>query len=138
MSDPSSAADIQYKMGATTLVGGAYELAAKLEETNTALVMGTYRPRTTTGTTNSAAVTSTGTSLLYIATSDAGKVLNGDYVAGAYTGKISSFVFGTTIALGTNSPVTGTGDIYIAATESAGLIFTGSTAITNKGVTLPY
>ena len=44
--DPnSSPADQAYKMGATDRAGGGYELAAALEETKTALVMGTYRAR---------------------------------------------------------------------------------------------
>lgn len=52
--DPSTTATA-YKMGATTLDGGVYELAATLEENKKALVMGTFLQRKTT------TATSTGT-----------------------------------------------------------------------------
>lgn len=46
-----------YKMGATTLDGGVYEIAAKLEETTTALVMGTFLTRTIANVTASGTAT---------------------------------------------------------------------------------
>lgn len=45
-----------YKMGATTLDGGVYELAATLEEVKKALVMGTFVKRTTSSTSSSGTV----------------------------------------------------------------------------------
>jgi len=144
MSDPTSAGATQYKMGATTLVGGAYELAAKLEETNTALVMGTYRPRTSTSA--SGTITGTGTNTIILNVNDAGKFFSRDTVivsGGAYTGTVTSLVTGTALTLGTaTTQVTATGgSVYLAAPESSGLIGALgalSTAVTNKGTALPY
>ncbi len=139
MSDPTSAGTIKYKMGASTLAGGVYELAAKLEETNTALVMGTYRPRTTTTTANP---TGTGALTILLAISDAGKFFNSDIITanGTYTGTITSLVTGTVVSLGTSSQVNGTGAVTLAALETGGLIRgTGSSApVLNKGNVVPY
>lgn len=57
--DPIS--QVAYKMGATTLAGSAYELSAALEETKTALVMGTYKNRLATTATLATSVAIGGT-----------------------------------------------------------------------------
>ncbi|PJC56700.1 hypothetical protein CO024_01620, partial [Candidatus Gracilibacteria bacterium CG_4_9_14_0_2_um_filter_38_7] len=146
MSDPTSAGATKYKMGATTLVGGAYELAATLEETNTALVMGTYRPRTSTSA--SGTITGTGTNTIILGASDIGKFFSRDTIvavatSGNYTGTITSLVTGTALTLGTaTTQVLATGGfVYLADPESSGLIGAlGAldTAVTNKGTALPY
>lgn len=138
--DPIS--KVAYKMGATTLAGGSYELAAKLEETTTALVLGTFKSRNaTTGT-----ITSTGANnLITLSTADIGKFFVGDIVGnGAYTGTINKVVVngtnGVSITLSTGT--TTTGSLRLGATDTLGLIKSITTSsqipVIDKGADLPY
>lgn len=124
-----------YKMGATTLAGSAYELAASLEESNTALVMGTYRARSLTD-------TASGTVSASTITLDKGMGLFklGDIIQGTGTGKITAISADLkTITVDSTAVVSGT--LKLAAAESEGLIGKVgdlATAVTNKGANLPY
>lgn len=141
MSDPIK--KVPYKMGATTYNGGVYELAASLEETSTALVMGIYRPRTTTV---SATISSTGANnVVSLGSTGVGLFYVNDYVGnGAWTGTISKIVSnssnGVDITISNGTTVTTGGTLYLAKTEMAGLVgtSTGATAVINKGAALPY
>ncbi|MFA6090721.1 MAG: type II secretion system protein, partial [Candidatus Gracilibacteria bacterium] len=88
-SDPVS--KVAYKMGATSIAGGSYELATKLEESQIALVMGTFKSRNsqTAGT-----ITSTGANnTILLSNDDIGKFFVNDIVGnGAYTGTINKVV----------------------------------------------
>ncbi|MDD2916608.1 MAG: type II secretion system protein [Candidatus Gracilibacteria bacterium] len=153
--DPLS--KVAYKMGATTLGGTAYEVSASLEESKTALVMGVYKPRTSTGSsansaTGTATVPTTGTLSVVIGSVDIGKLKLGDTLAGIAAGSgacaapvkvtavsrdmqtLSLSCSGTATA-GTIAPNL----MYIANAEVTGLTATGGTnVITNKGTNLPY
>lgn len=139
MSDPTSAGTKRYRMGATILAGGVYELAATLEETTTALVMGTYRPRNPVTT---AMPTGTGSLTVLLGISDAGKFYNADIITanGTYTGTITSLVTGTVVSLGTTTQVAGTGQVSLAKAETKGLIggTDGISPVINKGNVVPY
>jgi prepilin-type N-terminal cleavage/methylation domain-containing protein len=79
--DPTSL--VAYKMGATTRVGTAYEIAAKLEESSTALVMGIYKARGITGTDASTASATVGSGALrniVLGDADIGKFKVGDTI----------------------------------------------------------
>lgn len=152
MSDPTSNGTTKYKLGATTLVGGAYEVAAKLEESAKSLVMGTFRSRNTTAT---GAISSTGTNLVSLGATDIGKFFVGDVVIGSgvsagqyYTGTITKITInsnnGVDLTFNT-SAIIGTGSLYLVggmASDVKGLIkaYTGSiTAVSNNSTTeLPY
>ncbi|MDD2892050.1 MAG: type II secretion system protein [Candidatus Gracilibacteria bacterium] len=131
--DPIKA--VAYKMGATSLAGTAYQLAATLEETNTALVMGTYRART-------AADTASGTVLNSIITLESGfgvfKV--GDVLTdGTHTGSITSISADLTRITLDSTTLTATGAFALNVVESDGLISNnGTNVVTNKGTVLPY
>ena len=130
---------VGYKMGATSLAGTAYEVAAKLEESKTALVMGTYRARATPATMNASGAISGGIITL---TSGVGNFKLNDILkdpvtnnTGAVTG-ISSDL--TKVTVSTLATATG---FVLALPESAGLIAaTGATttAVTNGTTALPY
>lgn len=132
MSDPSFGT--KYKMGVTTLAGTSYELAAKLEESSTALVMGTYRARTTTdtasGTANSSVIT---------LESGFGVFKVGDVLTdGTNTGSITNISADLT-RITFNGGLTSTGAFALNDNESKGLISSdGTNAVTNKGIFLPY
>ncbi|MFA6090722.1 MAG: type II secretion system protein [Candidatus Gracilibacteria bacterium] len=150
-SDPVSGA--AYKIGATSLAGTAYELAASLEEGLTARVMGVYKARGITGADIS---TGTGTATLTniaLAATDIGKFKNGDTlaaiaVAGGTTAVCPSAKIISVSAdmktLGficTTAGVIAPGAIKLANAESTGLISqTGSTTVSvvNNGTALPY
>ncbi len=139
--DPTKS--VAYKMGATTLAGTAYELAASLEETNKALVMGVYRSR--------AAATVTGTTVddvVTIATTDIGKLRIGDTITTAgviVTTTIKTIsADGLRITLATTA-ADGATSLALANSETGGLISwvdttwaTTDTPVTNDGTVLPY
>jgi prepilin-type N-terminal cleavage/methylation domain-containing protein len=130
-----------YEMGGTSIAGGSYEVATKLEESSTALVMGTFKSRSTQA---AGTIISTGASnTITLNTSDTGKFFVNDIVGnGAYTGVINKIILnnpnGITLSLSV-APTT-TGSLNLGATDTLGLIRgTGSvSAITNKGTNLPY
>lgn len=136
--DPSS--DDAYRMGATTLAGSAYELAAKLEETTTALVMGTYRARTIVGTTTTSTVTASGVITL---TAGLGNFKLNDIVkSGASTGSVTAISPDLTRVTVDNPSIAGT-NFSLNAIESAGLIASSGSVlsadvVTNGGANLPY
>lgn len=144
-SDPVSKA--AYRMGATTLAGTAYELAAKLEETSTALVMGTYRARgATTSATLATSVPVSGNNIGVFASADIGKFRAGDTVTvtgGAPGVNVIKSISGDGLSFTLTSTNTATGTALVLTAESAGLIASsGSTlsanAVTNGGAKLPY
>lgn len=124
-----------YKMGATPLVGSAYELAASLEESNTALVMGTYRARATAD-----AVAGTVASGIISITTGMGLFRLGDVIEGTGTGKITAISADLKTITTDNLTIAGT-SFTLDNGESAGLIGEVAnlgTAVTNKGADLPY
>ncbi len=133
--DPVS--KVAYKMGVTTRAGSAYELAASLEETKTALVMGTYKARTIAGT------VSTGTGVAGVVTlgTGLGNFKLNDYIGnGTATGMITSI--SADLKTITTNPNTMTGTNFtLNSDETTGLIH-GPTGVvgtvTNKGTALPY
>ncbi|MDD5197450.1 MAG: type II secretion system protein [Candidatus Gracilibacteria bacterium] len=133
--DPTK--DTEYRMGATSLVGSAYELAASLEESKTALVMGSYRARTTA---NTASGTVSGS--IITLTNGLGTFKIGDILidGASHTGTVAGIS-------GDLSRITFTGDLasssgfVLGALESAGLIGAASalsTAVENGKTILPY
>ena len=139
-SDPVTG--MKYRMGATILNGGAYELANALEETKTALTVGSYRSRDT-ATTGAATITGTGDLSITLALSDTGKFQVGDAITnGTSTGTINQLIVTGTngLRISTSNQFTATGTLrLLEKTESVGLIrgITGS-IVTNKGTVLPY
>jgi hypothetical protein len=125
-------------MGVTTLVGGAYQIAASLEDTKTALVLGTYIPRTSnatmisSGTYDSTADT-TNTRTINILTG-LGNFKVGDRIYGA-TASSSGLVYSVSSDLkritinGTDvtAALAGTG-YTLSAAEVTGLISSGGTS----------
>lgn len=79
--DPSSG--LKYRMAATTTAGGSYELAASLEETVVALVIGTFRPRDTSAAYTASNVISTGATSIVLGAADIGKFYVGDTLSAA-------------------------------------------------------
>ena len=141
-SDPVS--KTTYKMAATSVAGGSYELASKLEETQTALVMGTFKSRSTQ---SAGTITSTGANnTILLSNADIGKFFENDIVGnGTYTGTINRIIFnnanGVTLSLGSIAGTFGsTGSLNLAKTDSTGLIRGLGTVspVVNKGTILPY
>ena len=142
---------VPYKMGGTPLLGGSYELAAKLEDQARSLVRGTFRTRSTN---TGATITATGTSSVTIAAIDTGKFFVGDTAGnGSFTGIISSIVpngSNGSLTLSFNPTITpSTGILYLggnttnAAADIAGLIHgsgagAGSGIINGSITLLPY
>ena len=130
-----------YKMGATGLAGSAYQLAASLEESKTALVMGSYRARTDATITVASAVGSIVTLTSGLGTFKLNDTVEGDVGSGTITGisadlkritlNNTTMSGATTLALQT-SESTG----LIASVDSAGAVTT--TPVTNGGTALPY
>ncbi len=147
MKDPT--AKVAYKIGQTTLAGGAYELSAALEDNNGAkagLVMGTYRARTQAETASSGAVVAaTDTKITLTNTPMNFEV--GDVIMGTTgTGKIIAISSdGKTLTLAGANIVAAAGATLklAAADEMKGLTASGSStananAVTNKGTFLPH
>ncbi len=141
-SDPVS--KVAYKMGATSVAGGSYELAAKLEESQTALVMGTFTSRNSQA---AGTITNTGANnTITLSNADIGKFFVNDIVGnGTYTGIINQVVVngatGVNISLGSLAGTFGsTGSLNLGAIDSTGLIRgSGSmNPVVNKGTLLPY
>ena len=137
MSDPTSGGATKYKMGVTNRAGGSYELAASLEETKTALVMGTYKARTIAGT------VSTGTGVAGVVTlgTGLGNFKLNDYIGnGTATGMITSISADLKTITTNLNTMTGT-NFTLNSDETTGLIH-GPTGVvgtvTNKGTALPY
>lgn len=144
--DPSD--KVAYKIGATSLMGGTFELAAKLEDPKSTLVSGIFKSRNGVG---SGTVTGTGTKSITLGAVDTGKFFFGDYITdgttftGAIT-RISSTGNGNIkIDLEVSTSSTSSGAIvYLVggmASDTKGLIRgNGSTtAITNGDlVNFPY
>lgn len=143
MKDPT--AKVAYKIGQTTLAGGAYEISAAMEDNNGAkagLVMGTYRARTQAETASSGttAVASGDVKVTLVNTPMNFEV--GDTITGsAGTGKITSISSdGKTLTLAAGATVVAASGVTIqlSASEQKGLTSSGSTtananAVTNKG-----
>ncbi|OIP53282.1 hypothetical protein AUK10_02520 [Candidatus Gracilibacteria bacterium CG2_30_37_12] len=143
MSDPTSGGTIKYKMGATSIAGGSYELAAILEESQTALVMGTFTSRNAQATGTIVSIGANNT--ITLSNTDIGKFFVNDFVRnGTYTGTINKVVIngaaGVSLSLSTTPPTTTTGSLNLGAVDATGLI-RGSGSINpvvNKGTNLPY
>jgi prepilin-type N-terminal cleavage/methylation domain-containing protein len=142
--DPS--VSVPYALGATTRVGGAFELATKYEagDVPTAYVTGNYTARTASGV---AVTTTAGSKTITLPASAVGLFKKGDAITstsvltGGATGadtilNISSD--GLTLTVG--QVTLANGEIVLAGTESSGLIGTsGGVAVTNNSVAnLPY
>lgn len=141
--DPTKA--VAYKAGATTAAGTAYELAASLEETNQALVMGVYRPRAAFTAPLATSVAINGTTGT-VAAADIGKFRVGDTVTVTggtpATNTIKAIsADGLTLTLGTTNTVAAATALALAK-EADGLIADYGTdktkVVTNKGANLPY
>lgn len=129
--DPTKA--VAYKMGTTTLAGTAYELAASLEETKQALVMGTFRSRTNIApdmSVGSGTVSASALSVVTITTADIGKFKINDTLAttaGAVcttpkiTG-ISADLLNLTLSVTCTAGTIAPGGLKLAADETDGLI----------------
>ncbi|OIP53281.1 hypothetical protein AUK10_02515 [Candidatus Gracilibacteria bacterium CG2_30_37_12] len=150
MSDPTSGGTIKYKMGATSLAGTAYELAATLEESKTALVMGIYKARTAASPDIS---TGTGTATLTtiaLDPADIGKFKLNDTLAGIADVSPTTAVCTSTKITSVSADlktlgfvcqkagVIAPGGIKLADNETKGLIGSGSVVVTNEGTALPY
>lgn len=131
--DPTKATP--YRMGATTLAGSAYQLAASLEESNTALVMGTYRARTVTNT-----ASGTYASNVITLTSGLGIFKIGDTITdGTNDAKVTG-VSADLARVTVDAVLTSSSVFALNAAESAGLIqsTTANTAVQNGLTYLPY
>lgn len=137
--DPNN---VDYPVGATTLDGSAFQVAAKLENggTSMALVQGNYISRTQSAVTATNTVTTTSPTIV-IGAADVGKFKKGDTVVGVTTIVLPGSTTitnisgdGLTLTLSAN-PTTGAaagaGTIQLAASETAGLIAGSTTAVAN-------
>lgn len=132
--DPKS--DKEYRIGATTLKNGVFQVAATLEKdgTDTALVNGTYDARGTTAYSGTADVSST-TFALADANANRFKVgdivnLTGGTATGATVNKVSrdGVTLTLSVSAGTNNSVA------LANAESAGLIVDAATSTSGTGI----
>ncbi|MFA5917199.1 MAG: type II secretion system protein [Candidatus Gracilibacteria bacterium] len=140
--DPQSNAN--YVAGVTSLIGGAYQIAASMEQSGgarVARVVGNYNPRTSPAAVN---VLTGSTSVTLSASTDINKFKPQDVVSlnggGASTGTVSRVsADGMTLTLSTGSTTATT--VTLFAPETAGLIGSGSSAnvVEDNGSTyLPY
>lgn len=140
--DPKS--DKEYRIGATTLKNGVFQVAATLEKdgTDTALVNGTFDSRTNGGFSGTADAAST---TFALADTNANRFKVGDTVnltGGTATGATVTKVSrdGVTLTLSVSAGTNNT--VALAASESAGLIAdktVAASAVTNNSTTLlPY
>lgn len=125
---------VAYKMGATNFAGTAYELAASLEETKQALVMGTFRSRTNTTpdvSAGSGTVSASALNKIVITSADVGKFKINDTLlttAGAacatpkITGISADLQTLTVLPACTTAGTIIPGDLKLAADETDGLI----------------
>jgi prepilin-type N-terminal cleavage/methylation domain-containing protein len=128
-----------YKIGATARVGGAYQLAGKLEKTNNAYVIGNFVSRGALSLSGTAASDAATSKKFTIGDADVGKFKVGDVLStpAAKITAISSDL--KTITLD-NTP-SGTTYTLSGGTEVAGLIGTlGAlgTPVTHEGTNMPY
>ncbi|MDP2103290.1 MAG: type II secretion system protein, partial [Candidatus Gracilibacteria bacterium] len=136
--DPTK--DVEYKMGATTLAGTAYELAASLEETSTALVMGTFRSRKLTDTASGTLDTTAKTITL---DTGLGLFKIGDVIKSTGSGTITAISADLTrITFTDGTPALSVGtEFTLDVAESDGLIASyadDTIAVTSGGANLPY
>lgn len=140
--DPS--VKVAYKMGATTLAGSSYQLAATLEDNGkSALVMGTYNPRSSTG---SFAYAIPLTGIVTITSAEIGKLRVGDTVTtgGTPTTDTIKSISGDGLTVTFAGTRTGTGvSPFTLAPEVAGLIAQSGSTLTGVvngglGANLPY
>lgn len=130
-----------YRVGATQRVGGAYELAGKLEKTNTAFVTGNFNSRETLSLTGT--VSDSTNRKITLADADVGRFKVGD-VLSTPAGKITSISTDLkviTLDAGTVAANNADQVLTLSWTEISGLIGTVNaltTSVTNGGSNLPY
>jgi len=127
-----------YKMGATSLAGWAYQIAATLEDAKNALVVWTYVPRNTLATKSApAALTSTGTATAQILTvsNNFGNLRLNDIITwSGITGTWKVIVVSsdlTKVTFTATGSATGTGGTYVLANDEIAWLIYGT------GVTWP-
>lgn len=137
MKDPLG--KVPYKFGQTTLAGGAYELAATLEDVNGvkgALTMGIYRSRSTASTTSTGIATTTTISL----TSTPSNFKVGDWLGA--TSQITAISSDTKTITYSGTTLAAASTFSLANPEPLGLVASynssNATPVTNKGTDLPY
>jgi len=140
--DPTSKKS--YKMWATSLVWGVYELAASLEESPTALVIGTYIARGT-GTTATASGSYNLTNKTINITTGLGLFKVNDWIIanrGGSNEKIDQItsISGDLKTLYLTTGLADSADIQLVSPETGGLIksINGDNPVVNKGNNLPY
>ena len=148
MKDPT--AKVAYKIGQTTLAGGAYELSAAMEDYNggkAGLVMGTYRARTIASTTSTGTVSGTAPALSVALTSTPSNFRVGDWIiagstAGVGTAQITAISSDTKTLTLSGTLTLAAAPVSLAQPDVAGLTASGGTsntsAVINQGSVLPY
>jgi len=144
--DPIS--KVPYKIGQTTLGGGAYEISATMEEVKKALVMGIYRSRTIASTTSTGTASTTNWVLSILLSSTPSNFKVGDSIiagttAGPGTAQITAISADTKTLTLSGTMTLSAAAVSLAYPEVTGLTSSGSAtqnanAVTNGGTVLPY
>jgi prepilin-type N-terminal cleavage/methylation domain-containing protein len=133
--DPTSKK--KYDMGATSLVWGVYQVAASLEESPIALVIGTYIARGT-GTTASGSFDATNKTINI--TTGLGLFKVNDWITSWWTTAQVTSISGDLKTLYLNGSITSGSGIRLTSPETGGLIrsIDGTNPVLDKGNALPY